>query len=145
MITVRSGSDRGEPEPYWSLRELVERGERRFEGTASEAASRLWSLLEDAVSSRMVADVPLGAFLSGGIDSSSIVAVMQSQSTEPIRTFTIGSHDRRYDEAPYARAIARHLGTDHTELYVSADDTMAVIPKLPALLAPVGFLSSIST
>jgi asparagine synthase (glutamine-hydrolysing) len=89
--------------------------------------------LRGAVADQMVADVPLGAFLSGGIDSSLIVALMQAQSARPVKTFSIGFHAQDYDEAPYARAVARHLGTEHTELYVAAEDAQAVIPQLPTM------------
>ena len=81
----------------------------------------------------MIADVPLGVFLSGGIDSSIVTAMMQAESRVPVRSFSIGFTDRAYDEAPYAKAVAKHLGTDHTELYMSEDDVVDVIPKLPSI------------
>jgi len=123
-----------EPVRYWSLAEVVDRGiGEAMTVDASEAAVELDSLLRDAVRIRMEADVPLGAFLSGGIDSSTIVALMQAQSGNPVRTFTIGFHDATYDEAGNAKRVAEHLGTDHTELYVTADEAMAVIPRLPGI------------
>ena len=120
------------PSPYWSAEEAVRRGlEKPFEGSEQDAIISLDALLRDAVKMRMVADVPLGAFLSGGVDSSTIVALMQLQSPKPVKTFSIGFHDEAYNEAKYAAAVARHLGTDHTELYVSAKEAMEVIPHLP--------------
>lgn len=120
------------PRPYWSAEEAVRRGlEEPFEGSEKEAITRLDLLLRDAVKKRMVADVPLGAFLSGGVDSSAIVALMQQQSQRPVKTFSIGFPNEAYNEAKYAAAVARHLRTDHTELYVSAEEAMKVIPHLP--------------
>jgi len=119
---------------YWSARQVAERGvSSPFAGNELEGVKELQSLLLDAVKLRMESDVPLGAFLSGGIDSSVVVALMQANSSRPVRTFTIGFSDAGYDEAPCARAVASHLGTEHTELYVNAQQTMAVIPDLPIL------------
>ena len=127
------GADsRAVPRPYWSASEAAIEGlASPFEGSDNEAIEHLESLLRDAVKLRMVSDVPLGAFLSGGIDSSTVVALMQAQTGQPVRTYSIGSKTARYNEAGYARAVANHLGTRHTEVYVSAEDAMAVIPKLP--------------
>lgn len=123
-----------DPVPYWSARRVAEAGaEAPFTGTPAEAADALDRLLGDAVGLQMVADVPLGAFLSGGVDSSAIVALMQSRSPAPVKTFTIGFHEAGYNEAEYAKEVAAHLGTEHTELYVTPDETRAVIPKLPTL------------
>lgn len=123
-----------EPQPYWSAREATEAGQRDpFTGGDGEALDELDRLLRRAVAEQMVADVPLGAFLSGGVDSSTIVALMQAQSNQSVKTFTIGFGDERYNEADHARAIAHYLGTDHTELYVSPEDALAVIPRLPTL------------
>ncbi|MDB5693179.1 MAG: Asparagine synthase, glutamine-hydrolyzing [Alphaproteobacteria bacterium] len=129
---------RDEPEPhirtYWSAIETARRGAAQpFAGTPDEAVDILADLLGKAVGRQMMADVPLGAFLSGGIDSSTIVALMQAQSSRPVRTFSIGFHEGEYDEAVHARAVARHLGTDHTELYVTSSDAMGVIPRLPEI------------
>jgi asparagine synthase (glutamine-hydrolysing) len=122
------------PKPYWSARQVVESGVAHpFEGSDQDAVEELDALLRTSVRERMVADVPLGAFLSGGIDSSAVVALMQAQSSRPIQTFTVGFHESDYDEAGYAKAIARHLGTDHTEIYVTPQETQAVIPHLPTL------------
>jgi asparagine synthase (glutamine-hydrolysing) len=98
-----------------------------------EAVEELERLLINALSQQMIADVPLGAFLSGGIDSSTIVALMQSQSSRAVKTFSIGSHTDGYNEAAHAKAVAAHLGTDHTELYVSPEEAMTVIPRLPSI------------
>jgi asparagine synthase (glutamine-hydrolysing) len=122
------------PRPYWSARNIVEEGVARpFRGTVREAVDQLDAMLRESVRERMIADVPLGAFLSGGVDSSTIVALMQAQSAQPVRTFTIGFHEAGYDEAHHAREVARRLGTQHTELYVTPEETRAVIPRLPSL------------
>jgi asparagine synthase (glutamine-hydrolysing) len=123
-----------EPRIYWSVRQACESGAAQpFTGSEDEALEELEELLLESVGMRMVSDVPLGAFLSGGIDSSTVVALMQAQSSQPIKTFSIGFSEEAYDEAPYAKEVARHLGTDHTELYVTPDEAMAVVPKLPQL------------
>lgn len=122
------------PEPYWSLQEVITAGRARpFEGDAGEAVEALHEVLRQAVASQIEADVPLGAFLSGGIDSSTVVALMQETSPRPARTFTIGFAEPAYNEAEHAKDVANHLGTDHTELYVSPQDALDVIPRLPRL------------
>jgi asparagine synthase (glutamine-hydrolysing) len=117
---------------YWDPAQVAEAAQaERLDIGEDEALERLESLLADAVTCRMVADVPLGAFLSGGIDSSLIVALMQAHCPRPVSTFAIGFAEKRYDEAAYARAVARHLGTTHTETVVSAEDALALVPELP--------------
>lgn len=132
---------------YWSFKEHVLAGQaQRFAGSDGEAKERLKSLINDAVSRRMVADVPLGAFLSGGIDSSLVTSVMQANSGTPIKTFSIGFDAEGYNEAHYAKEIAQYLGTDHKELYVSQADARDVIPLLPTLYdEPFADLSQIPT
>lgn len=121
-------------QPYWRLNDVVEEGARApFTGSATEATDLLQERLSQSIGDQMLADVPLGAFLSGGIDSSTVVALMQRQSAKPVRTFTIGFDEGGYDEAAHAKAVARHLGTDHTELYVRPEDALEVIPKLPGI------------
>ena len=125
-----------EPEvwTYWSGAEVAESGAANaFLGNDEQAIDEMETLLKDAVRKQMAADVPLGAFLSGGVDSSAIVALMQAQSSRPVKTFTIGFNEEGYNEAVHAKAVASHLGTDHTELYVTAEQVRAVIPLLATL------------
>ncbi|CAB3650915.1 asparagine synthase (glutamine-hydrolyzing) [Achromobacter pestifer] len=121
-----------EPRVYWSARDAADTAAKSLLtfDTDVQATEALEGVLSKAVGGQMLADVSLGAFLSGGIDSSTIVALMQAQSTKPVRTFAIGFHEKGYDEAQHAKAVATHLGTDHTELYVTAADALAVVPSL---------------
>lgn len=118
---------------YWSLNDMIKSGTRSRFATEVEALATVDQALRRAVSRQMIADVPLGAFLSGGIDSSLIVALMQAQSSRPVRTFTVGFENPAFNEAPFAAAIARHLGTDHTELTVTETEAREVIPLLPEM------------
>ena len=124
----------GEQKTYWSFEALINGSAKDpWKGTFLEASTELEDLISMAIESQSISDVPLGAFLSGGVDSSLIVALMQRQNSTPIKTFCIGFEDKQYDEAPYANQIAKHLGTEHTEFYVTAKKAMSVIPKLPEL------------
>ncbi|HXF71392.1 MAG TPA: asparagine synthase (glutamine-hydrolyzing), partial [Actinomycetota bacterium] len=135
-VTVRPdrpGSQEG-PIAYWDAREVAARARSApFPGTLQEAAERLEELLADAVSCRLESDAPLGALLSGGIDSSTVVALMRAQGSREVRTFTVGFRETAFDESAGARAVARHLGTDHTEIRVEPEDALAVIPRLPSI------------
>ena len=147
IVSLRAQDAPLEPRPYWSLERIASDGRRSpFTGSLDDAEEELDALLSEVVGLRMIADVPLGAFLSGGIDSSLVVALMQNQSARAVKTFTIGFAEARYDERRYARAIAEHLGTDHTEHRVSAEECLAVIPMLPAMYdEPMADVSQIPT
>lgn len=130
----RDAAQEEEPQAYWSLRDVSRAGQAvPFAGSEVEAVDALEEILKRSIGLQMMADVPLGAFLSGGIDSSTVVALMQTQSTRPVKTFTIGFNEAGYNEAEDAKKVARYLGTEHTELYISPQEAMAVIPKLPTL------------
>lgn len=119
---------------YWSAREMAESGIRNpFTGSEAEATDALDHLLQDAVACRMISDVPLGALLSGGIDSSTVVSLMQKASPQPVKTFTIGFDRSQMDEATHARAVAEYLKTDHTELYITGREALDVVPELPTI------------
>ena len=131
-MRVESGSSDLSPRPYWSAIEAASAAPASVdEFDEVDVLDRLSDVLDRAVAAQMVSDVPLGAFLSGGVDSSSVVAAMQRQSPTPVRTFSIGFTEASYDESGYAAEVAKVLGTDHTELVVSPNDAMGVIPHLP--------------
>lgn len=134
FLRLGTGQREVEPVPYWSLSEVAERGMAHpFAGSDVDALDALEGHLGNAVRAQMVADVPLGALLSGGIDSTVITALMQANSSRPVRTFTIGFEEGEYDEATHARAVAAHLGTEQTELRLSGADALALVPQMPAM------------
>jgi asparagine synthase (glutamine-hydrolysing) len=133
-LAVSTTQEHASPKPYWDVRTMVQLGVgNRFAGDIQEATDEAERLLLDSVRMRMVADVPVGAFLSGGIDSSLVVAMMQAQATSPVKTFTIGFAEDSHNEGHYAKAIAQYLGTDHTELYLSPKEAYDIIPLLPTI------------
>jgi asparagine synthase (glutamine-hydrolysing) len=136
LLEVKLGCNQilGQPEPYWSIADAIAVGRATpFAGNEREATDALEELLRHAVRGQMMSDVPLGAFLSGGVDSTTVVALMQAQSERPVKTFTIGFNEESYNEAAHAKGVARHLGTEHTELYVTPEQALRVIPNLPSL------------
>ena len=134
-------------ESYWSVEDMAKKGYNNlFCGSEKEASEELEKLLLDSISGQMIADVPVGAFLSGGIDSSTIVALMQSISNKPVKTFTIGFDDEAYNEAKYAEEISRYLGTEHTEITISENEMKSIIPKMSYYFSePFGDSSMIPT
>lgn len=131
ILKIRAPYEDWEIETYWSMREAARRGQKNlFKGSRREAADELERLLKESIAGQMIADVPVGAFLSAGIDSSTTVALMQSIHQGKVKSFTIGMEDKSYNEAVYAKEIARHLGTEHTELYISEPDAIEVVPGL---------------
>jgi asparagine synthase (glutamine-hydrolysing) len=133
-IATINAEGKVETAAFWSVEKAAERGTSApFNVSDREAIDTLELLLGDAVGRRLVADVPLGAFLSGGIDSSTIAAMMRMRSNAAVRTYSIGFREEGFDEAPHARAVAAYLGTDHTELYVSPAEAREVIPELPTI------------
>lgn len=119
---------------YWSLEAAAQNGiDNLFEGSPLDAVNAVESQLMSSIKGQLLSDVPLGAFLSGGIDSSTVVALMQELSSKPVSTYTIGFEEKGYNEAHHAKAVSKHLGTDHTELYLNANDSLAIIPSLPEI------------
>ena len=148
-ITVKADSPPWAPpvKRYWAANRVMEAARRElYQGSFEQAADHLDELLTETVTERMVADVDLGALLSGGIDSSTIVGVMQRHSDRPVKTFCIGFDEKKYNEAEYASAIAKYLGTDHHELYVTPAECLAVVGRLPEIYdEPFGDISQVPT
>ena len=134
IISIKPGGRGFEKTKYWSTSSVIESGFKApFKGSADEAVNQLETALNNAVALQMEADVPLGAFLSGGVDSSAVVALMQAQSNKKVKTFSIGFDNPAYNEAEHARAVANHLGTEHYDMYVNGQDALDIIPSLPQI------------
>lgn len=134
ILEIRYPFDRYREKTYWSMMDIAVRGQQNlFTGSEEEASEELERLLKEAIRGQMSADVPVGAFLSAGIDSSTVVSLMQELSDRKVRSFTVGMWDRKYNEADAAKQIAAHLGTEHTELYITEEDARGVIPKLSGM------------
>ena len=134
FIEIQDNGDLPEPFTYWSLSETVKSAKSAsFRSDETAAATDLETCLKESVAGQMVADVPVGVFLSGGVDSSLVTALMQAQSSRNVKTFSIGFDYEGYNEAEYAKKVARHLGTEHTEFYVTSNDALDLIPNLPSL------------
>ena len=132
IVEINSHSNKLEKYKFWSLEEVYKNGsENKFRGSSIQAINQLENILSEAVSSQMQSDVPLGAFLSGGIDSSTIVALMQSYSNSQVNTFTIGFNSKEFDESKHAEMVSNHLGTYHFNKLVTEKDALDVIPNLP--------------
>ncbi|MCZ4328556.1 asparagine synthase (glutamine-hydrolyzing) [Castellaniella denitrificans] len=133
-VVIGVGDRDAMPRPFWDYRNVVRAGlETPFTGTDGQAIDELEARLMTSIQGQRVADVPLGAFLSGGIDSSLVVSLMQRQASQRVNTYAIGFQARDFDEAVHARAVADHLGTDHAELYVTEQDALAIVPELPRI------------
>jgi len=147
VLTIKQPYEKWEEHPYWDIREFAKKGQsNQFTGSFEEASDELERYIKDSIKNQMISDVPLGAFLSGGIDSSLTVALMQSISEKPVRTFTIGFEDKKYNEAEYAAETARHLGTVHTQMYVGKQDILDTIKDIPkAFTEPFADSSQIPT
>ena len=149
MLTLRAADlsrRESRPENYWSYASAAITGLGNPILDEQEGISQLEHVLREAIRLQLVADVPLGAFLSGGIDSSTVVALMQSESTRRVKTFTVGFAEQEFDESRYAAKVARHLGTEHHEIYVSPREALSIVPLLPTIYdEPFGDSSQIPT